>query len=71
MDTTTEQIEHEIEHARRDLGKNLQELEYRVKSATDWRVQFDQHPFKVMGLAFAGGLLLSRIVGGPVVRCGR
>jgi len=53
-----------IESQRDQLGRNLNELESRVKGATDWRVQFDKNPMLMMGVALGGGLLLGSIVGG-------
>jgi len=53
-----------IESQRDQLGRNLNELETRVKGATDWRVQFDKNPMLMMGVALGGGLLLGSIVGG-------
>jgi hypothetical protein len=63
MGERTEQIEREIAQERDSLGRNLNELERRVKSAGDWRVQFDRHPMAMMGLAFGGGLILSAVLG--------
>jgi ABC-type Zn2+ transport system substrate-binding protein/surface adhesin len=37
MGETKDQIENQIEDAREDLGSNLQELERKVKSVTDWK----------------------------------
>lgn len=64
MDEQPEQIEDHIRTTRRELGSNLQELEHRVKDATNWRVQFDRHPGVMLGIAFAGGILLSAGLGG-------
>jgi len=43
------------------LGSNLQELETRVKQATDWREQFRKNPMAMLGIAFGGGILLSTV----------
>jgi uncharacterized protein (UPF0216 family) len=43
MGQTTDQIENHIENKREDLKSYLQELETRVKSATDWRHYFQSH----------------------------
>ena len=61
MGKTIEQIENQIETTRADLKSNFQELETRVKSATDWRHYFREHPGAMMAVAFGGGLLLSRL----------
>lgn len=63
MGTTTDQIESHIEHQREDLRSNLEELEARVKSVTDWRRQFRRSPALGLGLAFGGGLLLAAVLG--------
>ena len=53
-----------IESQRDQLGRNLNELETRVKRTTDWRAQVDRNPMLAMGVALGGGLLLGSIVGG-------
>ena len=63
MGQTTDQIENHIENKREDLKSNLDELETRVKSATDWRHQFQEHTGMMIAVAFGGGLLLSSMVG--------
>lgn len=64
MDEHPDQIEDHIRSTQRELGSNLEELENKVKDATDWRVQFERHPVACLGIAFAGGLLLSAGLGG-------
>lgn len=64
MDEKPDQIMNHIEAQRDQLGRNLNELENRVKGATDWRVQFDRNPMLMMGVALGGGLLLGSIVAG-------
>lgn len=64
MGETTRQIATHIENAREDLGSNLQELEQKVKSVTDWRQQFRNNPMMMVGLAFGGGVLLATMTGG-------
>jgi hypothetical protein len=63
MGQTASQIENHIEDKRETLGQNLRELEYKVKSAADWRHQFEQHPGAFLGAAFGGGLLLAAAFG--------
>ena len=63
MGQTTEQIESHIEHKRADLKSNLQELETRVKSATDWRHYFERHTGTMIAAAFGGGIVLSILIG--------
>ena len=64
MGETTSQIESHIENKRGDLGSNLQELEDKVKSATDWRQQFQKNPMTMVALAFGGGVLLASMGSG-------
>jgi len=64
MGETTSQIATHIENARDDLGSNLQELEQKVKSVTDWRQQFRNNPMMMVGLAFGGGVFLATMAGG-------
>jgi hypothetical protein len=64
MGQTTDQIENQIENKREDLKSNLQELETRVKTATDWRNYFAEHTGTMIAAAFGGGVLLATMVGG-------
>jgi len=59
MGEESEQIKKHIEERRQELGAHLNELEYRVKSATDWRNQVRKQPGKALAAAFGGGLLLA------------
>ena len=61
MDETSHQIERHIEQARNDLDDNLNELGDRVKEAVDWRAVFEERPGTMLGLAFAGGVILSAL----------
>ena len=63
MGQTTDQIENQIENKREDLKSNLQELETRVKSATDWRHYFREHSGPMVAAAFGAGVLLSTVIG--------
>jgi hypothetical protein len=62
MDEKPDQIMNHIESQRDELGRNLNELESRVKRSTDWRAQFDRNPMLMMGVALGGGLLLGTMV---------
>jgi hypothetical protein len=64
MGQRTDQIENQIESKREDLKSNLQELETRVKTATDWRHYFAEHTGTMIAAAFGGGVLLATMVGG-------
>jgi hypothetical protein len=63
MGATTNQIESFIENKREDLGSNLQELEQKVKSITDWRQQFRNNPMTMVAVAFGGGVVLASMLG--------
>lgn len=63
MDEKPDQIMSHIESQRNELGRNLNELESRVRRTTDWRAQFDRNPMLMMGVALGGGLLLGTITG--------
>jgi len=64
MGQTTDQIENQIENKREDLKANLEELESRVKTATDWRHYFAEHTGTMIAAAFGGGVLLATMLGG-------
>jgi hypothetical protein len=59
MGAQSDQIKKHIEEKRGELGAHLNELEYRVKSAADWRVQVQKRPAQAIAIAFGGGLLLA------------
>ena len=59
MGQRADQIENELQRERNALGKNLEELELRVKSVGDWRKQFEHHPNLFLGVAFAGGIAIA------------
>jgi hypothetical protein len=62
MDQTTEQIESQIHHKRRALRSNLQELEDKARSVTDWRQQVRANPAAMLAVAFVGGMFAARIM---------
>lgn len=64
MGQTTGEIISHIDETRHDLGDNLDELEQKVKSATDWRQHFQTKPMTLLGVAFGGGILLSMALAG-------
>ena len=64
MGEATSQIEAHIENTREELGSNLQELEQKVKSVTDWKHHFQKNPMTLLGVAFGGGILLANMLGG-------
>jgi hypothetical protein len=59
MVETTTQIETHIETTRERLGANLDVLERKIKSATDWREYVQSSPMTLLGAAFAGGVVLA------------
>ncbi|HYZ85952.1 MAG TPA: DUF3618 domain-containing protein, partial [Bryobacteraceae bacterium] len=64
MDQNSDQIVEQIDRQREELGRDLDELGSRVRRTTDWKAQFDRHPYMFLGAAFGGGLLLSSMVSG-------
>ena len=64
MGEQSDQIEGHIRDQRNELGEHINELQEKVKRAVDWRVQFEERPMTMIGLAFGGGVLLSTLIGG-------
>ena len=64
MGKTANEIETHIDRTRDDLGSNIQELENKVKSLTDWKHHFKNNPMTMIGVAFGGGVLLAAVLGG-------
>lgn len=71
MGETKNQIENHIEDAREDLGSNLEELERKVKSVTDWKHYYAKSPMTMIGVAFGAGVLLAAVAGGKRPRSRR
>ena len=51
------------------MGAEPNEIVHQIDShrdqlATDWRVQYDRHPWAVLGVVFGGGVLLGAWLGG-------
>jgi hypothetical protein len=63
VDEGTNKVERHLETEREELGRNLDEMEARVKDMTDPRIYFDKHTFWILGAAAAAGFLLSVAVG--------
>lgn len=64
MDERPDQIIDHIQAQRDQLGRNLDELEDKVRKSTDWRTYYDKNPMIAVGAAIGGGLLLGTMVGG-------
>jgi hypothetical protein len=71
MGETPDQIERHIYEKRSELGENIHELQEKVKTAVDWRAQFDQRPLLMLGLAFGGGVFVSMLFNGKGSRDSR
>jgi hypothetical protein len=61
VDEETSTIKQHIDKEREELGRNLDEIELRVKHATDFKTYFDRNTGWILGAAVAGGFLLSAI----------
>jgi hypothetical protein len=61
MGQTTDQVETDIKHKREDLRSNLQELEHKVKSVTDWKQHFQNHPATMVAAAVGAGALIATL----------
>ena len=61
----SDRIKQHIDEARAELGRNLEQLEHRVKDVVDWHGYFDRDPFKMLTVAFGGGLLLGLMATRP------
>jgi hypothetical protein len=65
VDEETSTIKQHIDNEREELGRNLDEIEHRVKKATDLKTHFDRNTAWILGAAVAGGFLLSRVFHQP------
>ena len=64
MDEKSSEIMDEIETSRDRLGENLNDLESRMREATNWRSYYDRHPYLFLGTAIGGGALLAGMLRG-------
>jgi hypothetical protein len=64
MGQTVNEIEDHIETSREDLRSNLEELRQKVRTAVDWRERFRSNPGAVLAVAFGGGFILAKVIGG-------
>jgi hypothetical protein len=56
---SVDSLERDVEHQKRSLKYNVEELQERARDAVDWRVQVQRHPLAMLGLAALGGLLVA------------
>jgi hypothetical protein len=59
MGQTTNQITADIQRIRVELRSNFEELEYKVKSFTDWKQYFRKRPAAMMAVAFGVGAVIA------------
>ncbi len=64
MAENPDEIKRHIDSERGALSANLNELEYRVKAATDRRAQFREHTMAALGVAFGAGLIIALATAG-------
>lgn len=64
MGERADETEEQIDRTREDFKENLNELEEKVKSAFDWRAQFEEHPFAMLSLALGGGMVAAALISG-------
>ena len=64
MGEKANRIESHIEQQRRECRDNLLELKQKVRRSVDWRVQCEERPMTMVGIAVGGGVLLSILMGG-------
>lgn len=71
MVETAAQIEGFIEQRRERLGSNLDELEGKLMTATDWRGRFERRPMAWLGAVLAGGVVVGLAATGRRRRASR
>ncbi|MEZ4521158.1 MAG: DUF3618 domain-containing protein [Thermomicrobiales bacterium] len=66
MDQTTspEEIRDDIQQRRHQMTNDVNELEERAKSLTDWRQQVQDRPLVAAGVALTAGLAIGLMTGG-------
>lgn len=61
MDQRTDEIVSTILEERERLGDNIAQLERKMRAATTWETYFMRKPWAMLGIALAGGFLLSSL----------
>jgi hypothetical protein len=64
MGESTSEIERAIVAERRQLGRNLDDLEGTARELADWRTHYRKNPALLLTVALAGGLVLGAITAG-------
>ncbi len=64
LEQESDRIERHIEQTREKLGRNLNELETRVRTTLDWRGRYERNPWAVLGIAFGAGAALTAATAG-------
>lgn len=64
MSKASEHIAADIRLKRKALLANVEALQAKVRSVTDWRQQFERHPVMMTAAAVGAGALLATLVGG-------
>ncbi|HEX2281233.1 MAG TPA: DUF3618 domain-containing protein [Thermomicrobiales bacterium] len=57
-------IESRMMDTRDQMQHKVEDVQHKVKEATDWRTQFDRRPMVGLAVAFGGGVLLASMMGG-------
>jgi ElaB/YqjD/DUF883 family membrane-anchored ribosome-binding protein len=68
MAQTADEIRSSIEYTRAKLGQHLNDLQYKVKQETDWRVHVRRRPWTFVGVLFAAAMLLGLASSGKARR---
>lgn len=63
MVETPEAIRVEIDQRREAISRDVDAIEQRAKSLTDWRQHVEERPLTVLAVAFGGGVLLGTMMG--------
>jgi hypothetical protein len=62
MGERPEQMRDHLEATRYELGRNIGQLEDKVKRTFNWRSQFAERPLVSVGVAFGAGVLISSLI---------
>ena len=63
MNKTSDQIAADLRLKRQAFHASVEELQAKLKSVTDWRQQFEQHPVMMIAAAMGAGALLATVAG--------
>jgi hypothetical protein len=65
LEPESERIERHIEETREHLGRNINEIEDRIRTTLDWREHYNRNPMLVLGIVCGATAALTAWLSSP------